>query len=159
MQSICSAVTWLCILEQSALIAHKLWLLFPSKRWLIGHQSWHAPSMRALAAELSSKQTWKSRPAKSLVSPYHPLGRQSRISCICGQTRPPPLPRIARLLRKPRQCALCFPNPVLRVGIHITMWLCFWSLGLPESLCLSLKSTKIISPQWKHFPPGGRNFS
>jgi len=26
-------------------------------------------------AGLSSKQAWKSRPAKSLVSPYHPLGK------------------------------------------------------------------------------------
>lgn len=57
---------------------------------------WPSMETRSLS---ESKQTWKSRPAKSLVSPYHPLGRQSRISCICGQTRPPPLPRIARLLQ------------------------------------------------------------
>lgn len=57
-----------------------------------------------------SKQTWKSRPADSLASPYPPFGRQSRISCICGQTRPPPLPRFARLLQKPCQRFLYFPN-------------------------------------------------
>lgn len=78
--------------------------------------------MRALATELSSKQTWKSRPAKSLVSPYHPLGRQSRISCICGQTRPPPLPRIARLLQNHASVCSISLTLFLRVGIHITMW-------------------------------------
>lgn len=132
--------------------------LFPSQSWLIGHQWRHAPRMRALATELSSKQTWKSRPAKSLVSPYHPLGRQSRISCICGQTRPPPLPRIARLLQN--HASVCSISLTFFKGWnshnHVV---CFWSLGLPKSHCLSLRSTEINSRQWKQFQPCWKNFS
>lgn len=99
-----------------------------------------------LTTGLSSKQTWKSRPAKSLVSPYHPLGRQSRISCICGQTRPPPLPRIARLIQN--HASMCSLSLAFFRGWnshnHVV---CFWSSGLPKSHCLSLKSTKINGPQ------------
>lgn len=79
----------------SALVAHKI-AAFRQEELI------DRPSMETRFLN-ESKQTWKSRPAESLVSPYPPLGRQSRISCICGQTRPPPLPRIARLLQKPRQ--------------------------------------------------------
>ncbi len=153
------SIFWSRVQPTCALVAHKLGLLFPSKSWLIGHQWRHAPRMRALAAELSSKQTWKSRPAKSLVSPYHPLGRQSRISCICGQTRPPPLPRIARLLQNHASvCSISLTFFFKGWNSHNHV-VCFWSLGLPKSHCLSLKSTKINSPQWKHFQPCWRNFS
>lgn len=152
------SIFWSAVQPTCALVAHKLRLFFPSKSWLIGHQWRHAPWMRALATELSSKQTWKSRPAKSLVSPYHPLGSQSRISCICGQTRPPPLPRIARLLQN--HASVCSISLTFFKGWnshnHVV---CFWSLGLPKSHCLSLKSTEINSPQWKHFQPCWKNFS
>lgn len=76
----------------SALVAHKI-AAFRQEEMI------DRPSMETRFLN-KSKQTWKSRPAESLVSPYPLLGRQSRISCICGQTRPPPLPRIARLLQK-----------------------------------------------------------
>lgn len=79
----------------SALVAHKI-ATFRQEELI------DRPSMETRFLN-ESKQTWKSRPAESLVSPSPPLGRQSRISCICGQTRPPPLPCIARLLQKPRQ--------------------------------------------------------
>lgn len=75
----------------SALVAHKI-AAFGQEELI------DRPSMETRFSN-ESKQTWKSRPAESLVSPYHPLGRQSRISCICGQARPPPLPRIAKLLQ------------------------------------------------------------
>lgn len=107
LQPISTAVTWLHIFWSAtqptcALVAHKIAAF--SQQELI---DWPSMETRCLT---ESKQTWKSRPAKSLVSPYHPLGRQSRISCICGQTRPPPLPRIARLLQNRASFVLYFPN-------------------------------------------------
>lgn len=153
------SIYWSAVQPTCALLGQNLGLLFPSRSWLIGHQWRHAPRMSARTAGLSSKQTWKSRPAKSLVSPYHPLGRQSRISCICGQTRPPPLPRIARLLQNHASvCSISLTFFFKGWNSHNHV-VCFWSLGLPKSHCLSLKSTKINSPQWKHFQPCWKNFS
>lgn len=84
------------------------------------------PSMETHSLN-ESKQIWKSRPAKSLVSPYHSLGRQSRISCICGQTRPPPLPCIARLLQNHANVCSISLTPFLNAWNSHNHVVCFWS--------------------------------
>lgn len=83
------------------------------------------------------------------MSPYHPLGRQSRISCICGQTRPPPLPRIARLLQNHasvRSISLTFFKG-WNSHNHVV---CFWRLGLSKIPVFIIEINKNKWPKVKN---------
>lgn len=68
-----------------------------------------------------SKQTWMSRPAKSLVS--IPSARKAKPDLIyLWSDKTATTSSYCEAAWKPRQCGLYFPNPSLRAGIHITMW-------------------------------------
>lgn len=141
---LCITITWLLILELESMEqptcalteSHSLCIAL-SQTNLIDWPSNETCSLleRTTSPQgLSSKQTWMSRPAWCLHSPYHPLERQSRISCICGQTRPTPLPFIARLLQNHgRMYSLSLPHVFLEARNSHNHVVCFWCSGHEDS--------------------------
>lgn len=107
------SIFWRGIQPTSALVDHVIAAFFQK-----GLIDW--PSMETHCSH-QSKQTWKSRPAKSLVS--IPSVRKAKPDLIyLWSDKTATTSSYCEAAWKPRQCGLYFPNPSLRAGIHITMW-------------------------------------